>query len=43
MLANAGIIVTARDAPGRPAGVSRVTTDFADRCYPPGLAVDWAC
>ena len=41
MLANADIIVTARDA-GRIIGVSRCVTDFAFCCYCSDLAVDKA-
>jgi ribosomal protein S18 acetylase RimI-like enzyme len=40
MLANADIIVTARDANGRLVGVSRCVSDFSFCCYCSDLAVD---
>ena len=40
MLANADIILCARDASGRLVGVSRAITDFAYCCYLSDLAVD---
>lgn len=42
MLANADIIVTARDTAGRLIGVSRCISDFAFCCYCSDLAVDKA-
>lgn len=43
MLANASLIVTARDEDGRLVGVARSVTDFAYCCYLSDLAVDAAC
>lgn len=43
MLANADVIVTARDAEGRLVGVARAISDFAFCTYLSDLAVDAAC
>lgn len=40
MLAGANLVVTARDAAGRLAGVARSLTDFAYACYLSDLCVD---
>ena len=40
MLAGANLVVTARDASGRLAGVARSLTDFAYACYLSDLCVD---
>ena len=43
MLANADLIVTARDGDGVLLGVARAVTDFSYCCYLSDLAVDVAC
>lgn len=43
MLANANLVVSARDETGRLIGVARSITDFAYCCYLSDLAVDAAC
>ncbi len=43
MLANANLMVSARDETGRLVGVARSLTDFAYCCYLSDLAVDAAC
>ena len=43
MVANANLMVSARDETGRLIGVARSITDFAYCCYLSDLAVDAAC